>query len=347
MKLIKFPSIEQFRNVIANVNRTSTFVGLDDIGEAVYDNNLKKPVIKFEGTIKLHGTNAGVSITENDFWAQSRENVITIQKDNAGFAAFAEFNKQVFIKLANKIAERNDINLSSNIVTIYGEWVGANIQKGVGVSNLPKSFFIFAVKITPIVDQNDEELVRLNPAYWVDYSDLRSPDNKIYNIKDYKTYEIEVDFNLPQLVQNKVIEMTIEVENECPVAKEFGFIGIGEGIVFTANYQGNRLIWKSKGEKHSSSKVKTLASVDVEKLNSIQEFINYAATKNRFDQAISIVFPNNEPIDIKKLGDVIRWVVNDVVKEEFDTMMKNGIEPKEVNSGISKRVKEMFMELPV
>ena len=344
MKLIKFPSIEQFRNIIANVNRMSNFIGLDENKEPIYDNRTEKPIIKFEGTIKLHGTNAGVSITENGFWAQSRENVITIQKDNAGFAAFAEFNKEIFIQLANKVSSRNNINLSENYVTIYGEWVGQNIQKGVAISNLPKSFFIFAVKITPIVDQNDEGS---NTAYWVDYSDLRSNDNKIYNIKDYKTYEIEVNFNLPQLVQNKVIEMTIEVENECPVAKEFGFIGIGEGIVFTANYQGNRLIWKSKGEKHSSSKVTTLASVDVEKLNSIQEFINYSATKNRFDQAISIVFPNNESIDIKKLGDVIRWVINDVVKEEFDTMMKNGIEPKQVNSGISKRVKEMFMQLPI
>jgi len=44
------------------------------------------------------------------------------------------------------------------------------------------------------------------------------------------------------------------------------------------------------------------------------------------------------------MGDVIRWVINDIIKEEMDTMVSNGVEPKEVNKYISTRVREMFMK---
>lgn len=60
----------------------------------------------------------------------------------------------------------------------------------------------------------------------------------------------------------------------------------------------------------------------------------------QFRNVISNVNPER---DIKKLGDVIRWVVNDVVKEEMDTMTANGIEPKEVNGKISAKVRQMFL----
>jgi hypothetical protein len=106
-----------------------------------------------------------------------------------------------------------------------------------------------------------------------------------------------------------------------------------------------RLIEEVKGEKHSSSKVKTLASVDVEKLEGIQKFVEYAVTESRFKQSLENVFPNNEPIDVKKMGEVIRWVVNDITKEEMDTMVANNIEPKDVNKYVSTKVREMFFKL--
>ena len=345
-KMVKFPSIEQFRTVVSNVNRHFNFVGLDENGDAIYDPTLPKPVITFKGTVKLHGTNAGVSFNNiGRLWAQSRENIITVEKDNAGFAFFVESNKEIFEQMAKDIAHVYDLNLDNNTVSIYGEWCGGNIQKGVGICNLPKSFFIFGVKITPHTETEEE--LKANPAYWVDSSYLKNNDAKIYNIEDYPTYSIDIDFNMPQLVQNELSELTIAVEEECPVAKAFGFSGIGEGIVWTAEFKGNVHRFKVKGEKHSSSKVKTLAAVDVEKLENIQKFVDYAVTESRFNQAIENVFPNEEPIDTKKLGDVIRWVVNDVIKEEMDTMVENKIEPKEVNKYISSKAREMFFKLTI
>ena len=257
--------------------------------------------------------------------------------------SFSSIVRQEFIDLMAKILIKNNLDSKQNTVSIYGEWCGGNIQKGVALTNLPKSFFIFGVKITP--HTQDEEEAKLKPAYWVDYSDLGNSEVKIFNIDDFPTYEIEIDFNMPQLVQNDLSELTIAVEDECPVGKAFGFSGIGEGIVWAAELNGVVHRFKVKGEKHSSSKVKTLASVDVEKLNSIKEFTEYAVTESRFKQGLENVFPNGQEIDVKKMGELIRWVVNDVLKEEMDTMVENGIEPKDVNKYISTKVREMFFKL--
>lgn len=345
-KMIKFPSIEQFRSVVSTVNRNFNFVGMDENGEAIYDPSLPKPVLKFKGTVKLHGTNAGVSYNAiGGLWAQSRENIITVIKDNAGFAFFTHSHETEFLRLVFDVAAKEDIDLHKNTITIYGEWAGKGIQKGIGISGIEKSFFIFGVKVTPHTETEEE--LKANPAYWVDSSYIKNEDAKIYNIEDFKTYEIDIDFNMPQLIQNELSDLTIAVEEQCPVAKHFGAEGIGEGIVWSCEFKGVVHRFKVKGEKHSSSKVKTLAAVDVEKLNSITDFIDYAVTDSRFNQAVENTYPNNEPIDVKKMGDLIRWVVNDIIKEESDTLAKNGLEPKDVNKYVSTKVREMFFKLEV
>ena len=345
-KMIKFPSIDQFRTVVSNINRQYNFVGLDENGEAIYDPSLPKPTLKFKGTVKLHGTNAGVSYNEESgMWAQSRENIITPEHDNAGFAFFAHSHETELLRMFFDVANKENIDMHKNTISIYGEWVGKGIQKGVGISNIEKSFFIFGVKITPHTGTEEER--GANPSYWVESSYLRNTDVRIYNIEDFQTYEIEIDFNMPQLVQNELADLTISVEEQCPVAKHFGLEGIGEGIVWSIEFNGVVHRFKVKGQMHSSSKVKTLAAVDVEKLNSINEFVQYVVTESRFNQAVENTFTNNEPIDIKKMGDLIRWVVNDVIKEEMDTLVKNGLEPKDVNKYVSSKVREMFFKIGV
>jgi hypothetical protein len=96
-RLIKFPSIEQFRTVVSNVNRHFNFVGLDENGEAIYDPTLPKPTITFKGTVKIHGTNAGVSFNAlSGMWAQSRENIITPAPSKLIEIEFEDGSKQLF-----------------------------------------------------------------------------------------------------------------------------------------------------------------------------------------------------------------------------------------------------------
>ena len=98
---------------------------------------------------------------------------------------------------------------------------------------------------------------------------------------------------------------------------------IGEGIVWEyRNSDGSVHRFKVKGEKHSSSKVKKLASVDIEKMNSVKEFVEYAVTDSRLKQAADEILRVGGEIgtthldfDRKKLGKFIKWMSTDIVKE--------------------------------
>ena len=169
--------------------------------------------------------------------------------------------------------------------------------------------------------------------------DITFKDHNIWSAFDFPHYTIDIDFKMPETAQNELSELTLAVEAECPVGASFGVSGIGEGIVWS-NLE-HRLRFKVKGEKHSVTKVKKLAKVDVEKVESMRKFIEYAVTENRLKQAISEVTPD---FDIKKMGDFIRWVYNDVTTEEADTMTENDIDPKSVGKYISNTAREWFMK---
>jgi len=120
---------------------------------------------------------------------------------------------------------------------------------------------------------------------------------------------------------------------------------IGEGIVYKTDTERGTLRMKVKGEKHSSSKVKTLAPVNTEKLNSVKEFAEYSVTNSRLNQGIEKVFTtHNQEIDIKKIGEFLKWIANDIIKEEMDTLKDNGLEPKDVTSEISNVARKWFLD---
>ena len=45
------------------------------------------------------------------------------------------------------------------------------------------------------------------------------------------------------------------------------------------------------------------------------------------------------------MGDFLRWIVKDINSEKMDTMVDNGLEPKDVNKYISNKAREMFFKL--
>jgi len=314
----KFTDIAQFRNVIRELRIRHDYKGKDAEGEPIYQHTEPYPTLKFRGTIKLHGTNAGVvKYSDGSLEFQSRENVLSLEEDNAGFMN-AMSNKNLDFMF--KGIEYNDY------IAVYGEWCGGNIQKGVALNGLPKMFVIFACKVD---------------GQWIDFR--RSyPTQGIYNINDFPTYEVTVDFNTPELSQNRIIELTVAVEEECPVGKFFGVSGIGEGIVFSTTYNDEHYMFKSKGEKHSVSKVKTIAAVDVELVESMNAFVDYAVTENRLKQGIEYMRRNKLEITQKNTGEFLRWIVGDIVKEETDVMESNGLEQKKLNPLISTKARQWY-----
>jgi hypothetical protein len=43
----------------------------------------------------------------------------------------------------------------------------------------------------------------------------------------------------------------------------------------------------------------------------------------------------------------MKWINDDIIKEEMDTMVINKLEPKDIGKYISAKVREMFFNLPV
>jgi hypothetical protein len=325
MEHISMAEIGQFGNIFQPIIKTARFVRMED-GEPFFDETIKPPVLTFKGTIKLHGTCASVCYDGTDLWAQSKNRIITPIDDNAGFAQFVGVNNEYFLNLMKSLYVGEPIAL-------FGEWAGKGIQAGVAISEIEKSFFIFGLKVS---------------GYgWMPLDFDIEEHKNIFKIIDFKTYELQVDFDNPKLSQNKIIEMVNEVENECPVAKHFGISGIGEGIVFETTYKGNRFIFKAKGEKHAGkSKVKKLQKVDNAKLQLINDVVEKVLPVWRLEQMFNETFDiiNGGVPDIKGTGDFLKNVSKDVVKEELDVLEENGLTMKDIGSTLSKVAKNWFME---
>ena len=337
MKHIKFPKIVQFDQIIRHVSDHSRFVGLDDTGEPIFDHTKTLPTLTFTGTTKLHGTNSSIikDLRTGNVQIQSRQNIISPVYDNAGFAGYVTSNMSSFLEMFIDIENRLQINDDTH-VCIWGEWVGGNIQKGVALTKLSKRFVVFAVSLYNDVTETHRWS---NHFYFTDkYNDI-----DVYRIDQFPTWSIDIDFNQPKLVQNWLIERTLEVDKECPVGKYFGVSDCGEGIVWSAVYDGTIIRMKIKGESHQSSKIKTIAPVDQEKVKSVYEFIDFSVTDNRLEQGIEQVFTSNGKIpDIKMTGEFIKWVVNDIISEELHTLTSNGLEVGDVKCKIATKAGQWF-----
>lgn len=342
--MIKFPSIEQFRTVIRHVQTQTRYAGKDENGDAIYDASKPLPTLKFRGTVKLHGTNAGIvyDVDTDSFTFQSRERELSLTQDNAGFMLWAMSHESDWRYLVENLPVPTD----TKNIAIFGEWCGAGIQKGVAVSQLRKMFVIFAIKA---IDSEGN-------GTWLDISEDEQglfcsgdeDDLSIQSIYDFPTYEADIDFKFPEIAQNKMIEITEAVEAECPVGKHFGVSGIGEGVVWTCVSEGwndSGTWFKVKGEKHSVSKVRTLNAVDVEAVENIRSFVAATVTEARLEQGLdNLVREQLLPFEMKSMGDFIRWVYNDVLKEEMDTIVASQIDTKKLGSAIANEARPWYIK---
>jgi len=261
-RFINFGSINQFRTVVKNIQWQAQYTGeFDSNKNPILNKDAKAPIITATASEKVHGTQGAVCYSNPDgFWIQSRKNIITPEKDNAGCAFAVEANKDVWMEIINSLASEYNINLDENIISVFAEFCGGNIQKNACVSGLDKMFIIFRhFKVSPIepqIDDNGQETA----AKWLqtsicngncfdgNFNDywVNKEEKNIYNVMSFPTVSLKIDFNRPDLVQNKMIELTEEVEKNSGIANFFNKPdNIGEGWVFTLQISK---IFK-KGEK--------------------------------------------------------------------------------------------------
>lgn len=376
MKMVKFNSIGQFASVVKHVRTKHDFKEVKD-GVDVFEHISPYPTLSFSGTPKIHGSNAGIVVSESgELTAQSRNRTLSLTSDNQGFAAFV-----------HGVAETIELGfLGLKDVVIFGEWCGLGVQKNVSINTFSKIFVVFAVKSS--LDSSWVDLETLK----VDLEVLNG--SKIYLIRQFTDdrFKIDVDFEHPELARNKFVELTNEVEKDCPVGRFFlneldgstvglggvplsfkpqvkavfkdelvnvdvnfnkiKFTGVdskkelqvevntvGEGVVWKpVNSVEDSVLWfKVKGEKHTVSKCKVLSPVDVEKVKNVRDFVNAVCTQARLEQGIEYLKEMQIPVERNSTADYLRWVVKDVLKEEIDRLVDSGLCVKDVTKSISEK----------
>lgn len=333
----KFPHIEQLRNVLINLkhqyqNPVSTTDGW------VFDETIKLPIIDFYGTVKLHGTNGAIIIdpVSKTKYAQSREKTLSVNNDNYGFYQFVD--KIDINKLLDHIIPVWKI---SRQIKIFGEWCGKGIQAGVGISQLPKMFVVFAVQVGD---------------YWVPSNELKLfniPDENIFSIFRVPEWTISINFDdINKDNNSSIIEqlslLTEEVEKECPFAKSFGVSGIGEGIVWRSysinSFNNEPYMFKTKGLKHKNVKEKSIVQLVPEKLENLSELISSVVTEQRLNQGIEKLKEMGYELSKKSTGHFLKWIQDDINRENKDMLETSGIDIKNINSEIQRSAKEWFFK---
>jgi hypothetical protein len=288
------------------------------------------PTLNFTGTVKIHGTNAGIVIDSADattVTAQGRDRVVTFDHDNAGFAAYC-------MSLTPKVIKEMYTALNPSgkgVLTVFGEWAGEGVQNNVAVGQMKKHFIIFSAHV-------DDKYVVVNKDY-------HNHEYRIYNVYEILTYNVDINFANPGDIEDVLTQLTLQVEAECPWAKQFGISGIGEGIVWhlTSNPTDSAYVFKTKGPKHSVRKSPTAkaATVNVEKVNSVHECVDIMLTEQRMEQMIS-----DHKIDLipENFGLFLKYVSLDCMKEESELLVANDLIWKDVTKTIAVRCRDWYFK---
>jgi hypothetical protein len=346
--VIKFPSIASFREVIATVRHISQYTGEVRDGQPVYDESRPLATLDYVGRVKLHGMNSSVAFFEDgSHQVQSREVVLTPEDDATGFARFVQALPDTALTHLREAAMAAAGERATYPITVYGEWCGQGVQKGVGVSKLPKMFAVFGV----LVGHRDPD----NPwnETWVDVDRTTAvslPELRIYHVDSFGRLPLSIDFSAPAKAAEILTEVTTRVGEQCPVANALGAEGKGEGWVWMPvdpKLRSNPRLWfKTKAEEHKQRKTSGADEVDPEKaakLESARAVVDEFLTEARLERGLSYLAEAGKPLEMKSTGDFVRWVTQDIIKDA-SAEMPEGVTAKDVGSAASKLVSAWYIK---
>jgi hypothetical protein len=339
MSFVSFPSIEGFHNVRKEV--------------LLYNLQQAGMPINYLGKIKLHGTNAGVQIKANgDVFAQSRSATISIGNDNAGFAAWVEANKEFFADLRGRGKARDDEQ-----ITIFGEWCGSGIQKGVAISNIGRKIFApFMLQYGQTDDDNYGKGTRVvvEPSL---LSNVIGEHKDIFVLPWVGKSNLVMDFyddDSTRAAIARANDLVAEVEPCDPWVKAvFDVEGTGEGIVFypyllnpeaMTRWHFSTFGFKAKGEKHKVVKTRAAVQIEPEVASSIAEFVEMFVTEARLEQGVREVARGELVFEARLIGPFLGWFNKDVAKESTAELAAAKLEWKDVSKAVSSRAREWYLK---
>lgn len=328
--MIKYPCIERFENLKKNIEDKCKF------------NSISLPVLKFTGTIKLHGSNGGIVVSyrngEYTYKLQNKNRILE-QTDmySMGFTewGYQESVKEFFINNFKKIIPNPK---NGDNVIYFGEWCGNGIQKGTAISNLKKFFAPFSIMINnKFYDSNDLTLL----------DSLYSYNLRILPVPFAGYYEVIINFNDEKSITDtfSAIQHWLEkIEKQCPFGTWQNAEGPGEGIVFKADWNDEQLMFKCKIEKFDVIKKKKLKEIiiDADKEKRINIFIESVLTEERLLQGLSYIQELNLPVDKTSIGVFNKWINEDIKRECLLELNKLNLEYQDVRKKINKETVEWF-----
>lgn len=270
-------------------------------------------IIEYRGTVKLHGCNTAVcqDAVDSDIFVQSRNRILSLEADNHGCFSFVTDRLDHFKGIINRIRIMRPEAAS---IKVFGEYAGQKIQCGVGISKAPKFFCIFTIYIDGQAQDTS------------DFSDIHDNENRIFNVMQFGTYSVKINKADPMASAEEIDRLTKEVSEDCPAGRFIGFPGMGEGIVWTMQGQQScsRIWFKSVVENFSdtiAAKVKVPKAVDPDTdTEKVDDFVEKFAHDKRMNQGLDHLREFNKPIDNVSIGAFVKWVTDDMLKEEGDIL---------------------------
>ncbi len=331
MNHIKWPSIESFSHV-----RRAVEIYAERVGPTTVAHN---GPIRYRPKVKLHGTNAGISLCDGVVSPQSRTSVLSVENDNAGFARWLQENNAGWQTLAATVP-------TGVTMTVFGEWCGPGIQKGAAICDIPEKIFaVFSIQIGEDVYMGPEWIAeRLGPLPGVHILPWDEPD-------------VDIDWTNPGQMRAAVdaINARVSAVEACDpfVKARFGVAGTGEGLVyFPVGLAGDaqtidremlgQYMFKAKGEKHQVVRSKAPATVDPETARNIAEFVDLFVTPNRLEQ---IATESCDAVyDPRNTGRFLAAFTQDVQKESGAELEASGLEWKTVQKAVTTAARGWFIE---
>jgi len=335
VQMVKFQNIGQFRSTVKGYTRAMEVV------------DTMPTTVEVFGTTKLHGTHGAICFSKDHIWCQSRERVLTEEKDNAGFCKYVNSIMPELTKAHEAMALADD-----EILAVYGEWCGNKIAKGTAIAKLSKKFFAYEAAICKSLD---EPVILAGSEYNHSYDWLKENHFTFVMgawmpfdcVQVGGKFRFTVDFTKPLEMLESMQKITNQVEQECPVAKQYGEVGIGEGIVWYYDMDGVRWRFKIKGDKHASHGPRIRTPEEEEALRVLTAFATeHCCTMSRLNQAWDEVIneKNGGLPDIKKTGEFVKWIVKDTIKEETDLIKENGFDQRALNRVITFIGRNWFID---
>jgi hypothetical protein len=344
MTFMAWPEIEAFHNVrkFIRVDPGEWYLAKEQLSGT--------STVEYRCKVKLHGTNAAVQVPLDHFTqpivCQSRESIITPEKDNAGFARWVDSNKAAW-RIANGWI-------------IYGEWCGPGIQKNVAVAEVSKKFFaVFAARPLGESDTIVVEPERLAflvqgipDVYvlpWYSRPVAHGSDTSVAAKLDINWRQTDEDLTKSTVAIN---DWVLAVEACDPwVEATFGNKGTGEGLVFypvSEPHQGwetfQNLVFKAKGEAHKNIKTAAPAQVNAEVAASVDAFAELVLTQARLEQGARTVALTPGSYDQQQTGKFVSWVLADVEKETQDELAASNLTMKQVTKPLMTVARKWYLE---